>query len=148
MGIQSPPFFWLVQIEARCEVYAISGCTGMVLGPGCQSRNSFALLTYTHKDCCEAAYRDDYTGCLVGGQFNGRPANSGAVLEIPGAFQDCKMSGKIRKMGWKEGSKEAAACWSRGSRDDSAWILPAMQAHAQPGLGSRRGMRVQQGRWS
>ncbi|CAJ1378499.1 unnamed protein product, partial [Effrenium voratum] len=84
-------FCWLVARLAPAElmrswlptllVYAISGCTGMVLGPGCQSRNSFALLTYTHKDCCEAAYRDDYTGCLVGGQFNGRLMPSQGLVQ-------------------------------------------------------------------
>merc|ERR1712048_1509362 len=35
--------------------------------------NSMTLYQYPSKECCEEAYLEDASGCLVGGQFNGRP---------------------------------------------------------------------------
>ena len=55
------------------QVDVIQSFTGFALANGCHlSRNSFALLPYVHKECCEEKYRSDRNGCLVGGQFNGR----------------------------------------------------------------------------
>lgn len=56
------------------EVDLIESFVGFRLASGCRlGRNTFALLPYTFKDCCEATYRADHAGCIVGGQFNGRP---------------------------------------------------------------------------
>jgi len=54
-------------------VQIINHLRGLQIGPGCNSSvNTFPLLQYSEKDCCEARYQTDHSGCLVGGQFNGR----------------------------------------------------------------------------
>lgn len=54
-------------------VYTFLSFSGLPIVPGCDlSRNSFVLLPYEDKDCCEETYLTDHSGCLIGGQFNGR----------------------------------------------------------------------------
>lgn len=50
----------------------------LVLGEGCPQvlHNTFSLLPYGSQECCEAAFMEDADGCLVGGQFNGRPTGT------------------------------------------------------------------------
>lgn len=65
-------------MDAEPEVDVVESFTGFPLAPGCHlSRNSFALLGYEHKDCCEEPFVTDPWGCLIGGQFNGRLGGSG-----------------------------------------------------------------------
>ncbi|CAE7022946.1 unnamed protein product [Symbiodinium natans] len=76
-------FCWVTRRLAQAEivrealpavlVYIVLSFSGLDIAPGCDvSRNSFTLLPYEDKDCCEETYLTDHTGCLVGGQFNGR----------------------------------------------------------------------------
>ena len=58
------------------QVYTFLSFSGLPIVPGCDlSRNSFVLLPYEDKDCCEETYLTDHSGCLIGGQFNGRPGH-------------------------------------------------------------------------
>ncbi|CAE7241269.1 unnamed protein product, partial [Symbiodinium pilosum] len=76
-------FCWMVRRLAPADivrdrlptllVYVMLSFSGLQVASGCDaSRNSFALLPYEDKDCCEEAYLTDPSGCLIGGQFNGR----------------------------------------------------------------------------
>ena len=65
--------FSVSMVPFAMQVGIIQSFTGFGLANGCRlSRNSFVLLPYVHKDCCEESYSTDHTGCLIGGQFNGR----------------------------------------------------------------------------
>lgn len=65
--------FSVSMVPSATQVGIIQSFTGFGLADGCRlSRNSFVLLPYVHKDCCEESYSTDHTGCLIGGQFNGR----------------------------------------------------------------------------
>merc|ERR1712232_1118132 len=45
------------------------------LGTSCPKllHNTFVPLGFAQQSCCEAAFAEDSTGSLIGGQFNGRP---------------------------------------------------------------------------
>jgi len=65
------------EVVARIPKYLawqLSVIRDLVLGPGCHApyHNTVALLPYSSRKCCEAAFAQDRNGCLVGGQFNGR----------------------------------------------------------------------------
>eukprot|EP00928_Gymnodinium_smaydae_P064793 TRINITY_DN48055_c0_g1_i1.p1 TRINITY_DN48055_c0_g1~~TRINITY_DN48055_c0_g1_i1.p1 ORF type:complete len:598 (+),score=122.03 TRINITY_DN48055_c0_g1_i1:111-1904(+) len=49
------------------------------LGPGCLGllHNTFVPLGYAKQECCEAQFKLDSTGCLMGGQVNGAPLGLG-----------------------------------------------------------------------
>lgn len=65
--------FSVSMVPSATQVGIIQSFTGFGLADGCRlSRNSFVLLPYVHKDCCEESYSTDHTGCLIGGQFSGR----------------------------------------------------------------------------
>eukprot|EP00439_Symbiodinium_sp_Y106_P077949 s977_g16.t2 len=79
-------FCWMVHRFAQAHamrdylpvvlVYTFLSFSGLPIVPGCDlSRNSFVLLPYEDKDCCEETYLTDHSGCLIGGQFNGRPSH-------------------------------------------------------------------------
>jgi hypothetical protein len=55
------------------------------IGAGCPlAMHSIVYLSdYPQKECCEAGYAVDAKGCLIGGQFNGRPDSSGnRVIDV------------------------------------------------------------------
>eukprot|EP00931_Biecheleriopsis_adriatica_P123376 TRINITY_DN98410_c0_g1_i1.p1 TRINITY_DN98410_c0_g1~~TRINITY_DN98410_c0_g1_i1.p1 ORF type:complete len:494 (+),score=61.94 TRINITY_DN98410_c0_g1_i1:49-1530(+) len=45
---------------------------GYNIAPGCGRffRNTFGVLSYHDKECCEGAYQVDHSGCFIGGQLN------------------------------------------------------------------------------
>lgn len=52
----------------------LGSINGLFLGRGCPGglRNTFTVLPYETKECCESQFETDRWGCLVSGQFNGQ----------------------------------------------------------------------------
>jgi len=62
------------EVTIECERRWSLFCLALVFGK--PLHNTVALLPYATRECCEAAFAQDHSGCLVGGQFNGRVLGS------------------------------------------------------------------------
>ncbi|CAK9045792.1 unnamed protein product [Durusdinium trenchii] len=95
----------------------IESFVGFRLASGCRlGRNTFALLPYTFKDCCEATYRADHAGCIVGGQFNGRLLSQGRVQGVECAYNKDLMvfQARCETIPGSYSEKSPGVCWEAG----------------------------------
>lgn len=70
--------------------YFLGEARNVPAGSGCPSllHNTMSIYPYASKECCEASYSTDLTGCLNGGQFSGNVPG----IEDSATVVECEMS--------------------------------------------------------